>query len=364
MYLSDVADVGVGYQGSRPQDKKIICICQTWPMWVSAIRAQGYEPLSVYVPFIKKYRRCFQGMRPSVWRSIHRLQLNLIPKKYTILISGNFDFLVGLNLQDYRGSIGILIEGAQPHRRRLPKELRWERIKHNQCGGVTDGNFWFGVSANLRLLPGGLYSTRFLVNVISPAAKVQQKDHPPPLSLLTTSKVILIGDTICALGLLPIQHVSADIIVPSVFSKSKWCKRKLTSKEIADIYDQPYSVTEECLMKKIRPVDLPFVSAIPNKVVQCAVRKLGLTHHLPRDKLGSPIRLPQLFPPIIQDADDLKAVKSDDFKVKTYIWDERVVKHFAHLGCDERTVRSLNCIRKITTRWWAKCVWKSFLGIW
>ena len=116
------------------------------------------------------------------------------------------------------------------------------------------------------------------------------------------------------------------------------------------MFDQPYSVTEECLLKRIRPEALPFISAAPNKVVQCAVMKLGLTHHSPRDKLGSPIALPQLFTPLIKDSDDLKAVKADDFKVKTYNWDERVVKHFAHRRCDDLTVRSLNRIRSIITR--------------
>ena len=85
-----------------------------------------------------------------------------------------------------------------------------------------------------------------------------------------------------------------------------------------------------------------------------------MTNHSPRDKLGSPIALPQLFAPLIKDSDDLKAVKVDDIKVKTYIRDERVVDHFAHLQCDDLTMPSLNRIRSITTRWWTKSVWNSF----
>ena len=163
----------------------------------------------------------FQGMRPIVWRSIRRFQLNLIPFHSMILVSGEIDFVLGLNLPPTDASLAVLIEGAQPHRRKLPKTLRWERLKHNQCGGVTTGNFWFGVSPNICLRPGKLHSTRYLVNVTPPAAKTYQQEHLAPLSLLTSHEAITIENTICSLGLLPLEDPTKQIIAPSVFSKTE-----------------------------------------------------------------------------------------------------------------------------------------------
>ena len=255
-----------------------------------------------------------------------------------------------------------MVEGNQPHRRRLPtvNDIRWEHIKHSDHGGATSGQFWFGYPKTQNISPRGLYSSRVLINIIAPASKAFQTECHPPDGLRKSNQVEYIERNVSSMGLMPIDLPHAQIICPSVFTPLKWCLRRLTIKELGECFDQTYEVIEEAILLKLHRQHLPFLKGIPNKIVQFAMRRIGLITVNQVLQSLKPSPLPIIYASPLEDSNNLKAAKADDAQIENKIWDDRVLQNFPHLNFNNDVAEKFNLIRSMLVKMWAKRLWKSF----
>ena len=162
-------------------------------------------------------------------------------------------------------------------------------------------------------------------------------------------------DLVSALGLMPIDKLGIKMNCPSMFTKSKWCIRKLTVREIAECFDQPSTIIDKCVIENIRVNQLPLVKTVPNKILQYILRRLSLSNI---EKIETEDQAYQSSLPI--EEKHLKAVKSDDAAVDTYIWDDRVLKLFPTISYTDETVNKLNILRRFFLRLWVRRLCRSF----
>ena len=240
-------------------------------------------------------------------------------------------------------------------------DLNWTRIKHSAVGGVTNVQNWLGLPHQWRHHPTGVYSKRFLIHLIYPAARMFQSEHPPPVDEHLVEQVLYQEGVVSSLGLLPIDNPTVKVLVPSVFTATKWIVRKLTVKELSECLDQNQHVIEQSILNQYTLAKLPFVASVPNKTVQFAMRLAGfmIIKYSTRPKVElSP--LPHIEVTPILDQEHLKAVKADAALVDNRLWDTRVIAKFSHLTLNDKTVRALDRLRIAFARCWSRLVVKSF----
>ena len=153
--------------------------------------------------------------------------------------------------------------------------LNWTRIKHSAVGGVTNAQNWLGLPPQWRHHPTGVYSKRYLIHLIYPAARMVQSAHPPPVDEHLVEQVLYQEGHVSSLGLLPIDKPTVKVLVPSVFTATKWSVRSLTVKELSECLDQNQHVVEQSILNQYSLAKLPFVTGVPNKTVQFAMRLAG-----------------------------------------------------------------------------------------
>ena len=117
---------------------------------------------------------------------------------------------------------------------------------------------------------------------------------------------------VISLGLLPVTALNCQIICPSIFTKSKWARRKLSINELGEAFDQPLEVIDLCMERKYHSKTLPFTSGIPNKVIQWSLRRLGLSNidSIENNKTTQIAELPTIeIPPGVEEVYDGCKVK-------------------------------------------------------
>ena len=261
----------------------------------------------------------------------------------------------------------IIVERNQPHRRTLSRftHHNWERIRHQDCGGITNGQFWYGYpkDVELGLIPPA--TRRTLTHIVSSATKQFQVTVDAPVDQRPHNSVQMSNQGILATGLMPIDSPLEQYICPSVFSKTGWCRRKLSTRELSDSFDQSFSVAEQAVVHGIKPSFLPFLNAVPNKVVQHIARRIFISSIL-SDSLDTPVTDNEVSPiievPLTIEEKYLKSVKADDALVETHIWDNRVLSIFPHVPHTTKTVGHLNILRRLFLKAWKSKVWASFFG--
>ena len=84
------------------------------------------------------------------------------------------------------------------------------------------------------------------------------------------------------------------------------------------------------------------------------LRRLGLSKFTQINDLintNKTYALPTIeIPPEVEDK-YLKAVKSDDAQVETWVWDTRVLKLFKHVEYNDKTVSKLNVLRRLALKY-------------
>ena len=148
-------------------------IYEDWPSWAPVLTARNFDILRLFGSNTKSNQNLFRNISLGAWRSKAKINRREIEKYQLTFISGRIEFLESLSLSSWNTNAVILVEGPQPHRRRLEKlGFTWERIKHYCCGGVTQSQFWFGYNSHLILpKPTGLYPERYIGDVMSAAIK-------------------------------------------------------------------------------------------------------------------------------------------------------------------------------------------------
>ena len=341
-------------------------VAENWPSWLSVVLAMKFEPVRIYSSFVKRDQQFFSYNLYKIWKPIKHMSLKLLNKLDVVFISGSIAFIADLNKVLSINTKVVVIEGPQPNRRTLKRceGLSWERVKHTACGGVTDLQFWFGWSGQRDLGVSDTVPRRFLIDVLSPTASAYQRETAPLPDLYAryNSVIYVESDVISSLGIMTGTHVNIKIKCPSVFTKTKWCIRKLSTREVSECFDQTSHIIEKCVTEKMSLSKLPFVQGIPNKVLQYITRRLNLSNIRRADPLEhqklNPLEV-IMVPPTIEDK-HLKAVKADDALVDTYIWDERVIKIFKHINYNEKVVANLNVLRRFFLGLWQRRVCRSF----
>ena len=243
----------------------------------------------------------------------------------------------------------------------------WFRVKHSNCGGVTSAQFWYGLKSDIvkDLNPPGLYPKRHLIHVLSSASKEFQVKHEPPIDKTLVDSVHEFNASTTSLGRLPIEKILDPIICPSVFSITRWCRRKLSIKEIADVLDVPVNIAEDCKRYKHKRSYLPFLRGVPSKITQFVLQRLQLGNQHDISIINQIHRhnrtpIPHLTAKPVKDEQILKAVKVDDAMVQNSIWDLRLLSIRKDIEYDTSVATKLNKIRSLLVRRWTRNVWESF----
>ena len=342
-----------------------IVIAEGWPSWLTGVMATGFD-IELVISGMKQNKKFFPHVSNKQWKPYSYVEKLSPRNEKLIFISGSVAFVENTLSYVDNHKIVILIEGNQPHRRTLQRmdSVKWERIKHWQCGGITNGQFWFGWKNIESKKSVASQPARYLLYILSPTARgFQSKTEPPDNINDFQAKVVRDKkNIILPCGLAPIENMKEVFACPSVFTDTKWCHRKLTINEVGDAFDQTQSIVEECVLKHLRIHNLPFINGIPNKVVQYVLRRLSISKFISVQTQSKEIDkgLPVIeVPPDIQ-VNHLKAVKADNAQIETWVWDERVLKKFPFVKYDERVTEAFNKIRRGLLRMWKRKVWSSF----
>ena len=342
-------------------------ICESWPSWLAGVRASNLKCMTVFTGAPGKVKTFFPISKGCSWLHINRISTKILNKLDVLFISGTFPFLINFNKLDVSTMKVVIIEGKQPHRRSLRyfDAYTWERVRHSTCGGVTDSVFWYGWTTERELDPVGSVPKRYLIQALSSSAKSFQAetDVPEKPEQMYDRAIFTNPNTILSTGLLPIANTNVRVVCPSVFTKTKWCERRLTTKEITECFDQDTYVAEACALKNLKVSQMPFKEAVRNEVIQHVLRRLQFSNikrlECNLDHVSSPVPIITV-PPTIE-SKHLKAVKSDYAGVDTYIWDERVLSNFPDMKYNEDTVIKLNVLRRFLLGTWVRRVWRSFM---
>ena len=62
-------------------------------------------------------------------------------------------------------------------------DINWDRIKHWNYGGVTDGQFWFGWKGDFETQTMSFHHTRHLIHILSSSAKSFQVEVDCPYNI-------------------------------------------------------------------------------------------------------------------------------------------------------------------------------------
>lgn len=356
----------IDFKNKTSVRKRCIVIGEVWPSWLPSIIACNFVPILVFGNNLSRIQHLFPTVDKHKWRSSNRFKVDHIPKQSVIFVSGPIEFLELLNLSNFDSDTFIIVEGSQPNRRRLRRLgiLEWYRIRHRDCGGVTSAQYWYAKIIK-DLNPPGLYPVRHLIHVLSSASKEFQTQVFPPDDTSLKNSVWEENNFVMATGLMPIDDILNFIECPSVFTSTKWCRRKLSVKEIADILDLPVSISEECRDYNHKKRELPFLKCIPSKITQFVLQRVGLGNQRDIKIMNKILRnqrkpIPFLFAPPLEDEANLKAVKFDDAGVQNSIWDKRVLSIRRELKYNSDIANKLNKIRGLLVIRWRKNVWNSF----
>ena len=157
-------------------------------------------------------------------------------------------------------------------------------LSHSKCGGITDGNGTLCVYSNCGLQLGSLsessVSGRNLLSVLDSMAAGCPCTAPPPVSCLDMPIVLRQRANIfhCN-GLLPWAERKALVTSPSVFSPTKWVRRRFTTCELLHILDVPDPILT-ILPERHQSTLIHDIAFLPLKVV------LQLIDKLPTDSIS------------------------------------------------------------------------------
>lgn len=217
--------------------------------WVWTSQVLGFDPVFIHFrqenPLVALIQRLIP--RATVVVGSHALlpTRDLPGVAFVDGHAGSFEFL--FKKQDViistKGRRGKLPEGWHMHK---------ARTTHAAVGGVTnsvDHCFLFSRGAGTpsqnevtvpRALPRDVHS------VISDT--IAGPGHAPlePSRLVRPEVFEILPGLYHGGGLLPVDHPRGQFVVRSVFTPTKWCRRRLTPSELATAFDVPHEIIQQC----------------------------------------------------------------------------------------------------------------------
>ena len=308
----------------------------------------------------------------GLWAAIQRADV--------VLISGSEAFIrrivsAGVNLSRAL----CALDGDLSRRTRfrtlksITSDLRWNQASHKEAGGATDARCWIGVGIELDLTEFIFDNmpSRYVLDCLNPT----ERDGTKHLSLSVQEKELLqeshesaaatFRDMVHPRSLLPaVAEPSASgrtknepswwVCAPSVFAKSGWTRRMLTSSEIGQLWDLPMALKKH--LQDLPRIGCTFTATVPAKILwrfASAVRQLRVD---PKLKAPAP-----MAPKISYGVDALpavdamdrfaKATKSDDAEVPVYIWDTYALR-ITGIQASQSATRAFDLMRqRMLSRW-------------
>jgi hypothetical protein len=222
-----------------------VILSESWPVWlpIATNLALGFHCLASYVQDDPNNLPVWQQVIPEVrWHEYNTATDVLIDYKDTniLMVSGSCDFMS--RIWTHYGAhiliIGVLDLHSIPTQALYPVNSSWMRLAHPDFGGVTMGHWHLGISLHVDSTVSPQPSQRRLRHCLSPMEK--GRPHPPPEDPeAICSSIYLEKGLLHPGGFISPTDVRHKVLAPSVFSKTGWVARSLTTHELAVCYDMP-----------------------------------------------------------------------------------------------------------------------------
>lgn len=343
-----------------------IVIGEQWPSWLPSLLGTGHVPQAVYSSNCTQLSSLFTDSYTGPWFESSTWESLRIQSSTWIFISGSMSFLESFYKKFPLEQLCVLVEGPQPHRRRLKHiPLQWSRLRHFDCGGVSSGAYYFGTPHSLVLNPSPTVPSRYLEDVLDSATRGYQ--IPVTVDTVVSrdnSPIEIPSIGYHSKGLYPIHEKQAFVCVPSVFTPSKWCKRRISHKELAGVFDLPVYLQRGLAIFPRKSDAFQFHSGVPSKVVHHILRRAGFSLFQ-----APPIPISPSLQPVIEVPPDFEpryqqSAKHDDAIIENQIWDNRVFSAFPHLDTPQKLTsanKAANVLRSFFCRHvWLRKVRRSF----
>jgi hypothetical protein len=261
----------------EPLPLKGLCagiISEDWPVWLSVFPALGITEAVAWGQHPEFISKHFAGTVPDLYIAKSKKKV-ATSNPDVVFVSGSPKFIYEecFNLQEQR------IWATCPAKRgkRLgilsKTDLTWQLVEHADVGGVTNGSYCVGTN----IQPHSITvdhdpNFRTLSNVLS----VIEDGLPLSKSYVTvqgqTSPGVVCKDgLLLENSLLLVDEWNASVAAMSIFTRTRWIQRRLTSKELSIAFDLPVHLHRawECTSGT-----LPFLFATRSKILMAVARSV------------------------------------------------------------------------------------------
>jgi hypothetical protein len=345
------------------------CISYGWPAWAFSASSRGWRVKcilvkdTVWVDFLNTW---FKGAEVTALSPNFRL--SDMHAKIRFWFS-DMDIPRAIRLWD---SDFILL--VTTRRVRHVSDPAWKMtpkvVSHVEVGGCTDGQWsiYYYTKGSIAFdLGAGSTALRDLTSVLDP--KVNGIPCPAPGANLDAARhpqvIQLRPNVYHGGGLIPWSARSSYIVAPSIYSPTRWVRRRLTNLEMGSLLDYSAETIKGLSQNQLSSV-VKDTGTIPQKVLVKALdivdfsiwarESPALTHLFTHaDTLVAVSEAPEksAVDPLTRND---KAVKNDDAPVPEYLWDDVIVPD-RNVKC----IAALSVIRLFALRWWRKHITKEFL---
>jgi hypothetical protein len=395
-----VEDVGYSKYGvtrgniilNKADFKSIVVIAQGWPNWALSAEAGGFELTKLVLLNDKWKDWCTRSFGSKIIADYKELMTDNNCSISADIIVSDIDLLSSAMIWRRVGHIYICRRSVRCTKE-VPSSFTHFRtmLEHVQSGGVTDG-VW---EINLYIKHPLKWSKGFLpvaakhdLSCIINTMVGHGLECAAPHSVVSRNpQVVHVRPrTFHGAGLFPFLDRTAYFIVPSNFSRTRWCRRHLTAEETLGSLD----VGEECvhrLTSSERAVICNDTVFIPAKTVVQILRSLWKSYDeqpaSPTDHIGhlngQPVSDLSLscsanrgntsinFSPGVQplvdgsvdtisrDVQSQKATKVDDATIPVYLWNDRIC-----CNAPFKVSIALDTMRVWFHRIWCRKIFKEF----
>jgi len=392
------------------QKTRIDLIVEDWPVCLETMESFNWEVRKVYVSQCKN-QKWFEHTPACEWIHHGRMQRRWKEGEIDVLVLVGGEGFVQKVIRDHdttRVDVMVIVINGRNRLGSLSKlgRLKWRKFKHDQCGGVTNGLYWLGISFGWRDTVMAPQPRRVLRHIWDPTSRTrgkvvvfQDRDHE--------QRVIQIAPNVISVsGLLPWNTPLIRVQGPSVFKPKQEVQRRLLAKELAQVYDMSVVMSNQFGEWDKPSLHLPFIKTLPSKVWATMLesvtgrmtQRIEQTASILKDlKQGQEVLLPHMEVQNVQtdskvntpipgpksnvegtrgrqqivegrlDGRDeneedrnAKATKADDARIPVEMWDEEILNEFPHLELTREVQAAINILREWMLRKWRRNVFRSF----
>jgi hypothetical protein len=222
--------------------------------WLWTAQVLGFEPKLIHfrhdTPLVPLVRRLFPGTAIVVGSHGGLPAFDLPKVAFVHGSPGSFAFLFE--------QVDVLVS-TQGKRGKVPEgwQLSKTRVAHAKVGGVTDGTdncyLWSrGTEELTEIIPVPTALPRDVHSVISDTVAGAACAKPSGGRLKNPRVMETRPGLYNGGGLFPLNHMTGQFVVRSVFTSSKWCRRRLKGTEIASAFDIPHQLVIQCSASELK----------------------------------------------------------------------------------------------------------------